>query len=245
MQLLGVNICDMPRKEILTQVRNFLNEPQFHRIATVNPEFLVMADRDSAFKRSLLSADLCVVDGVGIVWAGWLQRKSITRFPGVDLLHEILLIAERDGHPVFLAVKQGGLSSYEEIRVALLKKYPGLIIGGQEIDHREFGNPLVGEAGWKLKIGNSTIALCNFGAPEQETLLESLRKVCPQTRLVIGVGGAFDFLTGKQKRAPEYLRTIGLEWLWRLILQPSRFNRIWNAAVVFPVKVLLGGWTTK
>ena len=238
MQLLGVNISDMPRKEILTQVRNFLNEPQFHRIATVNPEFLVMADRDPTFKQSLLSADLCVADGVGIVWAGWLQGKSVCRFPGVDLLHEILLIAERDGHPVFLAVRQSGLSSYEEIRTELLKKYPRLVVNGEIFDPAHSQHS-------PFSIPHSNIVLCNFGAPAQELFLESFRNNPSDIRLAMGVGGAFDFLTGKQKRAPQCLRTIGLEWLWRLILQPSRFNRIWNAAVVFPVKVLLGGWTTK
>lgn len=56
----------------------------------------------------------------------------------------------------------------------------------------------------------------------------------------MGVGGSFDYLTGKLRRAPRWMRTIGLEWLWRLILQPRRFRRIWNAVIVFPMKMILG-----
>ncbi|MDP2837735.1 MAG: WecB/TagA/CpsF family glycosyltransferase, partial [Candidatus Moranbacteria bacterium] len=58
-------------------------------------------------------------------------------------------------------------------------------------------------------------------------------------RLVMGVGGSFDHLTGRQQRAPNFLRIIGLEWLWRFVLQPWRIKRIWNAVIVFPLLVFL------
>ena len=231
MKLLGVPISQLSQEEILAQVKVFLAEPKFHRIATVNPEFLVLADTDQVFKNSLLAADLCVADGFGIVLAGLLRGKKITRFPGVDLFHEVLTIAERDGHSVFLVINKDGLSSYEEIRLALLKKYPRLLIHGIDVSVNE-------DLDSKFEIRDSKIILCNFGAPEQELSLESLRSTPGNIRLAMGVGGSFDFLTSKQKRAPQCLRTIGLEWLWRLILQPKRWKRIWNAVIVFPVKVL-------
>ncbi len=231
MELFGILITSASREEILAQVKMFLTEPRFHRIATVNPEFLVRADHDEVFKQSLQKADLCVADGMGIVLAGWLQGRRVTRFPGVDLLHEILTIAERDGHTVYLAIKKDGLSSYEEIRMALLKKYPALVVSGTDALLSGIGN-------WKLEIGNSAIVLCNYGAPMQEIFLANLKEAGVTSQLAMGVGGSFDFMTGKQKRAPQWLRAVGLEWLWRLILQPSRFRRIWNAVVVFPMKVL-------
>lgn len=231
MQLLGISICEASHDEIMTQVKTFLAEPKFHRIATVNPEFLVLAEKDPVFKQSLQSADLRVADGAGIVWAGWMQGKKMTRFPGADLLHEVLLLAERDGHAVYLAIKKDGLSSYEEICGALLRKYPNLSVSGTDDESDNFGN-------WKLEIGNFAIVLCNYGAPMQELFLANLKEVGVASRVAMGVGGAFDFLTGKQKRAPRCLRAIGLEWLWRLILQPSRFKRIWNAVIVFPCLLL-------
>lgn len=231
MKLLDISITEDSRDAVLLRVAAFLNEPKFHRIATVNPEFLVLAEKDSDFKRSLQNADLCIADGFGVVLTGLLQGKKITRFPGADLLHEILTLAEHDRHSVFLAIKRDGLSSYEEIHDALLKKYPKLSISGTDDDLDS--------------IENCAIVLCNYGAPDQEIFLEKLREVDTPSRLAIGVGGAFDFLTGKQKRAPRCLRTLGLEWLWRLILQPKRWKRIWNAVIIFPIKALLGSSASK
>lgn len=230
MKLFGVSITYASRAEVLDQVQAFLTAPGFHRITTVNPEFLVLAEKNPQFKQTLLSADLCVADGFGIVLASWFQGKQVTRFPGADLMHDILAIAEKKGQAVFLAIKKDGLSSYEEIRVALLKKYSRLAVSGINVSVSEALDP-------GFKIQDSKIILCNFGAPDQELFLESLRNHLGGTRLVMGVGGAFDFLTGKVPRAPLFLREHGLEWLWRLILQPRRFRRIWNAVVVFPMKV--------
>lgn len=239
MKLLDVSVSSGSHEEILRQVKSFLAESKFHRIATVNPEFLVMADRNPAFKQSLLSADLCVADGFGIVLTGLLHGEKITRFPGVDLMHEILAIAQREGHAVFLAIRQDGLSSYEEIRASLLKKYPRLSIDGGGVPMTESWE------NYKLKAKSSKLLMCNFGAPTQELFLESVRNDPGDVRLAVGVGGSFDYLTGKQKRAPEWWRALGLEWLWRLLLQPKRWKRIWNAVVVFPMKVLLRSRTPK
>lgn len=219
MELFGVSISRASRDETLDRIRIFLFEPKFHRIATVNPEFLVLATENKALKASLMQADLCVADGFGIVLAGLLQGKKITRFPGADIVKEILAIAERESYSVSLVLKKDGLSSYEEISEVLLKEYPRL---------RIISEPAQAE-----------VVFCNFGAPEQEIFLENLRSNPGNIRLAIGVGGSFDYLTGKLRRAPKIMRLLGLEWLWRLILQPKRWQRIWNAVAVFPVKVLL------
>lgn len=235
-QILGVPISVDGRARILEKVRSFLREARFHRIATVNPEFLVLASRDSSFRENLLAADLRVADGFGMVLSGLLQGEEVPRFPGVDLLHDILSIAEKDEYSVFLAIRQDGLSLYSDVHAALLKMHPRLQIDGMDVD---IADSQVLSLKSKIINHKSKIILCNFGAPEQELFLESLRSTPSDVRLAIGVGGSFDFLTGKQKRAPKWLRVLGLEWLWRLILQPKRWKRIWNAVVVFPVKVLL------
>ncbi len=80
------------------------------------------------------------------------------------------------------------------------------------------------------------MVFCNFGAPLQEIFLYHL-KDANQIRLAMGVGGSFDYVTGKRKRAPRWVQSIGMEWFWRLLLQPRRFFRTWNATVVFPFRV--------
>jgi len=83
------------------------------------------------------------------------------------------------------------------------------------------------------------IVFANFGAPYQEKFLNSLKSAKnSKMRLVMGVGGSFDYLTGKIRRAPVFTRKIGLEWLWRLIQQPRRIKRIWNAVIIFPIKII-------
>lgn len=231
MKILGIPIEILSRKEILARVENFLDEQKFHRIATINPEFLLEAEKNDNFKKSLLDADLRVIDGFGIVLAGWLKGECIKRFPGADLMEEILKIANEKKLSVFLAVNKEGLSSYEEAQSAILKKYPLLILDGADFNvNQEFNS--------QFPIPNSRIIFCNFGIPEQEIFLESLQKNFGNIRFAMGVGGSFDYLTGKQKRAPKYLRLIGLEWLWRLILQPKRLKRIYNATLVFTFKAL-------
>lgn len=214
MELLGVPLTDDSREDILAEVRKYLKEPTFHRIATINPEFLVLGEKDQSFKDSLLAADLSIADGFGIVLAGWLRGKKITRIPGADLLDYILNLAEESHYKIALVIKESGLSSYEEIKSVLVKKYPNIQFVSETTQ--------------------AVVVICNFGAPEQEIFLESLRSSPGNIRLAVGVGGSFDYLTGKLKRAPKIMRFFGLEWLWRLILQPKRWKRIWTAVIIFP-----------
>lgn len=225
MKVFGIPIDNLSRIAILQRVELWLSEGGFHRIATINPEFLLLAHSHANFREALKQADLRIADGVGIHLPFWLAgEKLIERYPGADLMHEILKLAEAKAYPVGLALYENGLSSPEQIVIALRKQYPQLIV--------ESLSPL------QLPTSNCQLLFCNFGAPLQELYLETLRTRHTNFRLVMGVGGAFDFLTGAIPRAPQWMRTVGLEWLWRLLKQPSRFKRIWNAVIVFPIKVL-------
>ena len=240
MKILDVEIDNLSRKEILERVEVFLNEPWFHQIATVNPEFLVEADLNAEFKNVLNECDLRVADGIGIVLTGLFFGKCISRFVGADLMEKILEIANEKKLPVYLAVRAGGLSSYGEVEAAVLKKYPNIIISGQEFKMEDvrMKRALNQKSYSQIVRHNSKIIFSNFGAPHQETFLAELKTQNTGVRLTMGVGGSFDYLTGKQKRAPKWLRAIGLEWLWRLLCQPSRIIRIWNATAVFLFKVI-------
>lgn len=226
MKVFGVPIDNVSRADVLKQVETWLEGDTFKRIATVNPEFLLLAKDNPNFRQSLLAADLRLADGVGINFAFWLAgERLIGRFPGADLLTEVLKLAEEKGYTVGLALHDYGLSSPPQILAVLKKSYPRIKVS------------LYSESS-KLQAPSSKILLSNYGAPLQELYLESLREKNTGIRLAIGIGGAFDFLTGAIPRAPKWMRSIGLEWLWRLYQQPSRFKRIWNAVIVFPVKVL-------
>ncbi len=223
------------RREVVKRISELPKQETFCRIATVGPEFLLRAGDDAEFGQNLQRADLCVADGVGVVIAGMFFGKRLERFSGADLLLEIFEEAEESNLSIFLAAKKDGLSSLSEIRNALLKQYPTLRVFGEEYAdsiHWQTHDTAPGFSG-------AQIVLCNFGAPEQEYFAESLRENAKSIKLCMGVGGAFDFLTGKIPRAPRLVRAVGFEWLWRLAFQPNRWRRVFRAVVIFPASVLV------
>ncbi|MEK7182091.1 MAG: WecB/TagA/CpsF family glycosyltransferase [Patescibacteria group bacterium] len=230
MNVLGIPIDVTSRKGILERVESILQGNDFHQVVTVNPEFTLLAEKDVSFREALLSSDNRFADGIGITLAGFAQGRVVDRFPGADLLEVILKMCEERSLSVFLVIRKDGLSNFTEIKKKLLKKYPALEVSGVECDasFQEVSEELF----------SHDVVLCNFGAPKQEIFLSKLKDSDSRVKLAMGVGGSFDYITGKRPRAPKILRKIGLEWLWRLILQPSRAGRIWNAVVIFPFHLL-------
>lgn len=233
MDILGVKVDNLEKKEILEKIESFLAGNKFNQIATINPEFILEAQKDEEFKNILNDCDLNVADGVGIKFAFWKRsfQKLKTRIAGVDLMDEILKMANDRGLGVFLIADKNGLSTWEKTRDAILQKYPNLEIGGVNLDKNEKYN--ISDTKYQILFSNS-------GAPFQEKFLYSLKsQENGKIKLVMGVGGSFDYLTGKVKRAPKWMRQIGLEWLFRLILKPRyRIKRIFNAVIIFPIKII-------
>ena len=238
MQIFGIALDDLSRGTALARCKAWLDGDGFHRITTVNPEFLLRAREDILFAQNLRSADLRLVDGFGIVIVGWLRGKKIHRCPGADLMESLLVYAERKSYPVFFAVRQDGLSSSEEVRQALKKKYPALIMDGSVVDGRNRASAW-NDVRRQTRVSRAKIVFSNFGAPEQEYFVESPRQNPGDVRLAIGIGGGLDYLTGKIPRAPRCMRAMGLEWFWRLMRQPKRVGRIWRATVVFLLRRIL------
>jgi N-acetylglucosaminyldiphosphoundecaprenol N-acetyl-beta-D-mannosaminyltransferase len=239
MNILGVRIDNLEKYEILGRVEGFLDEPKFHQIATIGPEFILEAQNNPGFKEILNSCDLNVADGFGIRCAFWRHGKHLkARMTGVRLMMEILRIAEKNNFSVFLAARSDGLSTWKETRDAILKIYPKLDVSGENIDIKNF---VIASNSRSLAIARDgendfKIVFANFGAPYQELFLNSQKS--GKIRLAMGVGGSFDFLTGRIRRAPVFLRWMGFEWMWRLIQQPKRWRRIFRAVVMFSIKVI-------
>jgi len=234
MNILGIKIHNLTKKEILQKVRFFLSEEKFHQIATVNPEFILEARKNPEFKNILNSCDLNVADGIGIKFAFWRYGKHLKcRLAGADLMWKIIRLANQKKLTVFLAANSQGPSSWQETRNAINQLYPNLIVDGDNIDLKNDN--------YQILSSSCQIVFCNFGAPHQEAFLK--RQKNDRIRLTLGVGGSFDFMTKKVRRAPLFIRFIGFEWLWRLFQKPDsnrprRWKRIWNAVIIFPIKVI-------
>ena len=238
--ILGININSAAKGEILAKIKEYLADNKQRLIITVNPEMILAAGRDREFFDILNKADLALPDGVGLKIAGWFLGKNLFRITGADLVKDIMRLAEEQGGRVAVFNWRGGLSGGDDIKEALIGKYPKLEVLAVGVER---GTEAPEGALARAREFKPEIIFSTLGAPYQEKFIFHNLKNLPSVKIGLGVGGAFDFLTGKIKRAPKTFRLAGLEWLWRLVKQPRRLKRIYNAVVVFPVKFLI--WRLK
>lgn len=249
----AISLLQVPFQPItLTEAVHALNaacdqqKPFF--CVTPNPEICLQAFRDPSYLRILKSADLSLPDGFGILWAAryldgsrhffrwawtlltpWKTLKESPlpeRVTGTDVMRRFL--ADFPQRKVFLlgaaeAVNKRLAKQLESSRVQVV----GNLSGSPAEDH---DRPLRES----INASGAEILFVAYGAPKQEQWITRNLPHLKSVRVAIGVGGAFDFLTGHRKRAPSWMRHFGLEWLYRLWLEPKRFKRIINATLVFP-----------
>ena len=191
-------------------------------VATVNPEFVMRARRDAVFRRVLDSAALCLADGVGVVWA--MRRQGCAaqqRVAGSDLLPRLAELCARRGWRPFLLGARPGVA--EEAARRLQAQVPGLRVAGC---HAGTPWPAGDEESLRLiEKSGADVLLVAYGHPRQELWIDRNRSRL-RVSIAVGVGGAFDFLAGRRRRAPGLLRRAHLEWLWRLLLEPWRVRRM-------------------
>lgn len=232
-EILGVKIDNLTKAEIIKKIQGFLNNNKNNYLVTINPEFIIEATKDTGFKNILNEADLKVVDGFGLILAAWLKGKNIKkRLAGSDLTLEICRLAEQNNCSVFLL---GGFGNTAQLAADNLKKqFPKInIVGAEEGTIYPFFDNENSQLLARINIAKPAILFVAFGHPKQEKWIKENMTKIPSIRLAMGVGGTFDYLAGKTPRAPHFMRNLGLEWLFRLILQPWRVKRIFNAIFVF------------
>jgi len=235
--ILGVKINTFNKKQALAKIQDFLNDGWQHFIVTPNPEIILAANgHDQEFFIILNKADLALPDGIGLKMAGWLMGINLKMITGADLVKDILELAQAQNRRVAIFNWQDGLSSELDIRQALAYKYPGLQALVLNIVRQAV---MPEEKLAQAKEFRPEIIFSILGAPYQEKFIFHNLSNLPTVKIGMGVGGAFDFLTGKIKRAPKLFRVVGLEWLWRLYKQPRRWRRIYNAVIIFPVKFII------
>ncbi len=235
--ILNIYIDNFSKSEVLARMREFLRASGQHKIFTPNPEMLVLASRDSEFKNILNSADILVPDGFGLILAArFLGMPFCERITGVDLVYEITKIAAEENKSIFLlgggegvsGIAATKLSSELNVKLSMFQWLDGLKINNKNAQ------------GIIEKVNSITpdVLFVAFGHGKQERFINDNLHKMPSVKLALGIGGALDFISGETRRAPKILQKIGLEWLWRLILEPRRILRIFDAVIIFPIKVL-------
>jgi len=235
-----------------------LNNNQKGYLCTPNPEMLLECQNNAPFLDVLNRSLLNIPDGIGILWAAEQiynknsKFKALSELPfialapkrfkkvlkgrvtGTDLVQEICKKAANSPLKIFFLGAEPGIA--EKAAEKLTKKYPGLKIVGTFA-----GSPAPEKAQDiinRINVTDPDILFVAYGAPKQEMWIHEHLHQLPSVKKAIGIGGAFDFIAGKRTRAPKWMQKFGLEWLFRLIQQPSRIKRIFNATIKFPFEVI-------
>jgi len=221
--------------EVLHIVKSFMQEPHLHQIATSNPEFVMTAQHDDEFRLVLNQSDLCIADGIGLIYASkYLGTPLPERVPGSELVFRLAEMAAQKNWRLFLLGAAPGVA--EKAAVVFKNSYPGIKIAGTYA-----GSPNPSENDGivaRINDAQADILFVAYGAPKQDTWIARNRASLTTVRLAMGVGGSLDFVTGKAVRAPRWVQNLNLEWLYRLGQEPWRWRRM-LALPKFAIKVLL------
>jgi N-acetylglucosaminyldiphosphoundecaprenol N-acetyl-beta-D-mannosaminyltransferase len=203
------------------------------QLVTLNPEMIVEANTNSLFKRILEEKRCWVVpDGIGVVFAlRFLSVFGFKRITGIDLIYK-LTKKFNDKSRFFLFGGYPGVA--EKTAIVLRGLFPSIKIVGTKSGYSFSDDDIINE----VNRSRSDILFVALGNPKQEIWISKNLERMPSIKLAVGVGGSFDYISGKIMRAPRILRSIGMEWLWRLLLQPWRAKRIFKAVVIFPYLII-------
>lgn len=208
-------------------------------IVTANPEILLYAQQHPEYAKTIAAASVRLVDGVGLWALLRLKGKKTSRVTGVELAEHLLQYATQ--HHLRVMLIGGGEGIAQRAAEKTREAYPDLQLffeqGGTA--NADGSDDLAGVAARsRIQAIAPDIILVGFGHPKQEMWIAKHLCEFPTVRAIVGVGGTFDFWAGEKKRAPAFMRAFGLEWLWRLMIEPARWKRIWNAVVVFPITAI-------
>lgn len=221
-RILGVDIDDVTMDETIALLTAMAESGRPNHVLTVNPEFVMIAERDREFRAVIQAADLCVPDGIGIILASaLLGRRLRERVTGVDTVLRMARVCRDRGLRLFLLGAAPGIA--ERTADILRRDNPGLQIAGTFA-----GSPKPedeAEICALIAAARPHVLFVAYGPPKQDLWIARTRDRL-KIPLAMGVGGTFDFITGVAQRAPVWMQRIGLEWLHRLIREPWRWRRM-------------------
>ncbi|MEY8754899.1 WecB/TagA/CpsF family glycosyltransferase [Peribacillus frigoritolerans] len=190
-------------------------------VVTANPEIVEYANEHQDYKDIIISADYITPDGVGIIMASkWLNQPLQERITGFDLMNELFRVADEKALKVYLLGAEENVIEAAALKVKEL--YPGLELVGYNHGYIDIKDDTLPKSIAELE---PDIILTALGFPRQEKWV-SRHYALFNKGLFMGVGGSFDVLAGKVNRAPVFWQKMRLEWLYRLIQQPSRWKRM-------------------
>lgn len=222
LEILGCRFDPVGLEEVVARGMEWCRAPRRpHRVVTMNVAGLELLRRDDDMRQASASADLVVADGVPLVWASRLLRRALPeRVAGVDLMQALLAAGAKERRRVWF------LGAREEVIQAVVKRcqelYPGLEVAGSRngyfaaSDHEALVRAIHDAKPDLLFVG--------MPSPFKETWIWR-HQAALDVPFMLGVGGSFDVFAGRIRRAPRWMQAIGMEWLWRLAMEPRKLWR--------------------
>ena len=270
-RILGVNVTIENEENILEETRKYFLKSEIPRlirgrrnpksekksinpliIFTPNPEIVVLAQKDDEYKRIVNSAQIKLPDGAGIIWAvNRLEKVKIRRVSGADFMLHLVKLAEEKALTIGIIGGRGGLAveaieclqkTFKDVKMEALGEPEIDTKGGQAIDSENYFQNLKNDID-KRKIEILFVAL---GFPKQEYFIENIKIQISKSKkfrpiILMAVGGSLEYISGRIPRAPGQMRRAGLEWLWRLVLQPWRIKRQLAGQATVENQAAIGG----
>lgn len=219
--ILGVGVDKLDMPSALAKLDYFLVSKQPHIVVTADAAGIVQAQEDPEFMRILQEADLVTPDSVGVLWAAKRKGEPIQeRVSGVELTDRLCAMSADKGWRIFLLGAAPGVADLAAEKLRLM--HPGCnIVGSRHGYFPADSNEIVAQ---EIAAFKPDILLVAMGIPRQEKFIKQTQSIIGAS-VAMGVGGSLDVFSGKVKRAPVLFQKLKLEWLWRLILNPSKISK--------------------
>ena len=230
-ELLGFSIDNYSFEEAVTKAKSLIDGDRVAQVITINPEMFQAAEKDSYFANIIRDAEMVIPDGVGVKLGLKLTGQNAARIPGIDFAKRLLKEAALSNIPVAI------VGSKEEVITKAIENLQKEISGLNIVYYHNGYFQNDNEIYEGLKKYSPKLILIAMGSPKQEKFIYEAKKVL-NPALMVGIGGSLDVWSGTVKRAPKIFQSLGLEWFYRTITQPSRFKRIFPALPLFLIKVL-------
>ncbi len=217
--ILGCSIDKLTLNETVAKIYESIESKNQIHHTVVNAGKIVMMDKDEELKQSVISADIINPDGMGIVWASkFLSNPLPERVTGIDLMQSLVAKAKEKNKSIYF------LGAKEEVVAAVVEKYtedfgPEIIAGYRNGYFDKSEERSIAEA---ISESGADLLFVAISSPKKENFLYNNKALLSKVYFIMGVGGSFDVVSGKIKRAPVWVQKVGMEWFFRFAQEPSR-----------------------
>ncbi len=222
LEILGIGIDKVNSQQALERIGEFIASGESHQIVTANAEIIYQASKNEKMRNVINNAQMVTADGSGVVWASRQLGEPLgQRVTGIDLVNSICEQSAKDKWKIYILGSAPGVAATAAMNIR--DKFPGCNIVGTH--HGYFNAKEEKQILAELEQLKPDVLFVALGAPKQEYWIADHLSALG-IPVGMGIGGSMDVLSGNVKRAPKWMQKMSLEWLYRLLIQPTRFKRV-------------------